>query len=136
MSITYSTIINCSLLDIIHRIKKIQLQNNILSSELNENISFPRIEHKVKTTQVQSRLPIKNNNYEVIIEEAKKKAIADAHKFNLEPGELNCNLPLIVDDEIDNSEDDENRNKNNNCVDTRENNTVISDSIRASTLEV
>lgn len=72
MSTTYSTIVNCSLLDVIHRIKKIQLQSDILASELNKNINFSRMEHKVKTIQIQSNLPTNDDIYEAI-EEAKKK---------------------------------------------------------------
>lgn len=69
-----------------------------------------------------------------LLKKIAKKAIADIHKFNLEPGKLNCNLPLIVDDKVDDSENDENQNENNNLyVSTRENNTVTSDSIRVST---
>lgn len=85
MSTTYSTIVNCSLLDIIHRIQKIQLQHDILTSELNKNINFPRLEHKVKTIQVQFNLPTNDDIYEAI-EEARTKATTDAHKFGLEPG--------------------------------------------------
>lgn len=135
MSTTYSTIVNCSLLDvslIIHRIKKIQLQSDILASKLNRNISFSRIEHKVKTIQIQSNLPTNDDIYEVI-EEARKKAITDAHKFDLEPGELNCNLPLVVDARADDFKADfDNKNQNENDIlydyvdDTKENSTIIS----------
>ncbi|XP_067203736.1 uncharacterized protein [Linepithema humile] len=140
MSTTYSTIVNCSLLDVIHRIKKIQLQTDILASKLNKNISFPRIEYKVKTIQIQPNLPTNDDIYEAI-EKARKKAITDAHKFDLEPGELNCNLPLIVDARVDDSKadffDGENRDENDILYDyvdgTRENSTITSASIRAST---
>lgn len=54
------------------------------------------MEHKMKTIQIQSNLPINDDIYETI-EEARKKAITDSHKFGLESGELNCNLSLVVD---------------------------------------
>lgn len=74
MSSTSSTIVNCSLLDIIHRIKKIQLQSDILVSKLSKNISFPKIEHKMKTIRIHTNLPTNDDIYEAI-EEARKKAI-------------------------------------------------------------
>jgi len=131
MSTTYSTIVNSSLLDVIHRIKKIQLQSDILASELNKNINFSRLKPKVKTIQIQSNLPTNDDIYETI-EEARKKAITDTHKFGLKPGELNCNLPLVVDERVDDSEVDSYDNENNNLYDyvdgTRENSTVTSTS--------
>lgn len=46
------------------------------------------------------------------IEEVRKRAITDAHKFGLEPGKLSCNIPLVnasvddSDDFVDNENDD------------------------------
>ncbi|KAL1488717.1 hypothetical protein ABEB36_014516 [Hypothenemus hampei] len=45
MSTTFSTVVNCSLLDVIHKVKRIQLQENISSldfSQLGINFNFPR----------------------------------------------------------------------------------------------
>lgn len=45
MSSTYSTVVNCSMLEILHRLRRIQLQIDIITQESNKVI-FPRFENK------------------------------------------------------------------------------------------
>lgn len=55
ISTTYSTIVNCSLLDALHRIKRIQLQGDISVMNFSEakTFIFPRTKHMNSSFEVQ-----------------------------------------------------------------------------------
>lgn len=76
MSTTYSTIVNSSLLKTIHRVKRIQLQDDISSGNLNEKSAqyhYPRAKIPDRLTIEQSLFPDTNDIIK-IIEEAKEDA--------------------------------------------------------------
>lgn len=132
-SSTYSTQVNTSLLEIINRTKKIQLQSDIVHSSLNrdfnvankEKILFPR--HEVVTNKKSFELP---SNIEIIdeIEKVKQIALNDLITLGINvtlAGLQVCDIKVIpleepVDefdaaDEIMAEESATNRNGNRSC---------------------
>lgn len=77
---TYSTVANCSVKEILERISKIQLQNDITSS-INNVYSFPRLECKNEKTEIHDLPSIKEIQTE--IEKAKCDATNDAINLGL-----------------------------------------------------
>lgn len=77
---TYSTQVNFSMLEIMHRIKKIQLQGDIILNN-KENIKFPRLDPKLKSVSL-SELP-ENDKIFYEIEMARKDAIATLNSFKI-----------------------------------------------------
>lgn len=81
---TYSTVANCSVKEILERISKIQLQNDISSNE-NLIFKFPKKLNSKNTGSphnVEQPLPSENEIFETI-ERAKKMAIGDSIKIGL-----------------------------------------------------
>lgn len=60
MSTTFSTVVNCSMVDVVHKIKRIQLQAEIIGDSDN-NIIFPRFEK----TNIESHLLNLPNNEDI-----------------------------------------------------------------------
>lgn len=77
---TYSTQVNFSMLEIIQRIKKIQLQGEIIQNN-KENIKFPRLDPNLKEASV-CELP-ENENIFNEIEKARKDAITTLNSINI-----------------------------------------------------
>lgn len=93
---TYSTVVNCSVLEIIQRLKKIDLQNEITFVSL-PNFSFPRIGNKTVTESSvvkNKQLPSEVTIFEAI-EGSKRKALADAERLGIRIGnsfDFSCSI--------------------------------------------
>lgn len=77
---TYSTIANCSVKEILCRISKIQLQNDIMH-ELSENFEFPRLK-TLESKSYPKNLPTLSQ-IQAEIEKCKKDAFVDAIQLGL-----------------------------------------------------
>lgn len=80
LSTTFSTVVNCSVKEIIARINRIHLQNDIA---VNTDFFYPRIKHaKFPTNRIQHELP---NQLEIFqqIEQSKQNAIQDSIEVSL-----------------------------------------------------
>lgn len=92
MSSTLSTIVNCSLLDTIHRLKKIQLQEDISSGNLNgstNKFNYPRLAGSKSRVVEQFELSDILKIME-IIEVAKSDAFAAVEKIGMEVQISDC----------------------------------------------
>lgn len=69
MSSTYSTVVNCSMLEILHTLRRIQLQIDIIAQESNK-IIFPRFENKKDFVRVNEHqtlsLPVNSEIFKVV----------------------------------------------------------------------
>lgn len=108
---TFSTVVNFNMLDVIHRIKKVQLQSDIIA-DWKDDIKFPRFEKKMSANENYSNT-IDGLNRETIrneIEKAKHFVTRDLKNFGIDTSKLNfhCQVKpvLDIDDEGD-SDDDE-----------------------------
>lgn len=117
LSSTFSTVVNCSLLDIIHRMCKIELLNNISHIEL-KNFNFPRIGKqprtcypkikRIKQNGQENKLPSSEEIFKEI-ELAKLEAIEYAETLGVfvkSPRYLTCNLNVAST--LENTENTEN----------------------------
>lgn len=113
---TFSTVVNFVMLDIIHRIKKIQLQNDIIIAS-NSKITFPRFEKKVAMvdgSQEQYQFEgLKRSAITFEIEKARKAVISDLENLGIDSSKLNFHCQVkpvfendIMDDNSDNSDID------------------------------
>lgn len=105
MSTTFSTIVNCSVFDFIHQLKKIQLQADIVHNNKDE-IQFPRIAGKANFTS--SILPSINEIIETI-NRAMSDAISDMSEVGIVIGETfnwKCNVIVAVSAIIDETIED------------------------------
>lgn len=90
-SSTFSTVVNFNMLDILHRINKLQLQNDIINRS-NSIIKFPRFEKKVykATTSVDKNFQkLNRTTIKFEIEKAKKDVICDLEKLGIDTSKLN-----------------------------------------------
>lgn len=88
MSSTFSTVVNCSIIDIIRRIRKIQLQSDIMY-ECHGKIKFPRLGSKDKQG-VATSMQFLPNEQEIItlIEKAKSDLIVDMSRLDIDTSKL------------------------------------------------
>lgn len=88
MSSTFSTVVNCSMIDILHRIRKIQLQSDIVHN-YEGKIKFPRVERKDKK-QKDATSQLLPNEEEIItlIERAKSDLVMDMSSLNIDTRKL------------------------------------------------
>ncbi|XP_046409390.1 uncharacterized protein [Neodiprion pinetum] len=110
MSSTYSTIVNCSMMDIIHRLNRIQVQNEIIIEE-SENIIFPRFRERKSVINVNTYPLPSNQEIQKTVEDAKCRAIEDLGNLGIFFNNILCTLPfsaksiqLDSDDESDSEE--------------------------------
>lgn len=115
-SSTFSTVVNCNMLDIIHRVKKIQLQNDIIVNSKNE-IKFPRFEKKLTNTANRSsnqechRFESLNSVTIIsLIEKARQAVISELKNLGIDTSKLNfhCQVKPVFEEDI--SENDSNSN--------------------------
>lgn len=108
---TFSTVVNFNMLDIIHRIKKVQLQSDIIADS-NDKIKFPRFEKKVATTEgSRGRNKLEGLNSTSIkseIERAKNAVTCDLAEFKINTSKLDfhCQVKPILN-MIDEDSDEE-----------------------------
>lgn len=81
MTSTQSTVINFTMLEMINRLQKVQLQSDIVTAAPDE-IKFPRIQNKKTSTQL-SEFPT-DEEIRDLIEDAKKKASADVLEIGID----------------------------------------------------
>lgn len=99
---TFSTVVNCNMLDIIHRMKKIQLQNDIINNS-NGEINFPRFENKIKSKESSHRFESLTRTKIIIeIEKARKAVISDIEKLGIDSSKLNfhCQVTPVHEQDI------------------------------------
>lgn len=75
MTTTQSTVINFNMLEMIHRLRRIELQSEIMSS-VPVDIKFPRVHRKKTSAKLNNAFP-SNNEIETLIENARTRAIYD-----------------------------------------------------------
>lgn len=78
---TYSTVVNCTVKEILERITKIQLQNNI-THNLSDEFEFPRLGQSKSFQNAHFELPSKDQIFNEIMK-SKKIAINNAKKIGL-----------------------------------------------------
>lgn len=89
---TFCTVVNFSILDILNRIRKIQLQNEIINVS-NGKIKFPRFEKKTADiSKSQERQQFNGLNRKTIIsqiEKARDAVIVDLENLDIDTSKLN-----------------------------------------------
>lgn len=105
------TKINFPLLELLHMVKRIEVQNEILYSKLPQDIRLPKLERKRQTTKIYA-LPTEEEINECI-ERAKRFALKDATQFGMHVDsddidicEISIPKRLKTKNEIYNSEDE------------------------------
>lgn len=105
---TYSTVVNCNMLEAIHRVKKIQLQNDIIVKS-KEEIKFPRFQKKLTRTSNRSsdqeyhRFEGLNRSTIISeIEKARQSVISDLMSVDMDTSKLNfrCQIKPVFEEEI------------------------------------
>lgn len=107
---TFSTVVNCNMLDIIHRIKKIQLQNDIIKNS-HGRIQFPRFQKKIDDLSILNRnrdqisRRFKSLNRKTIIseiEKSKRAVTCDLQKFGIDTSKLNfhCQIKPVFEEDM------------------------------------
>ncbi|XP_037035540.1 uncharacterized protein LOC119073834 [Bradysia coprophila] len=102
---TYSTIVNCSMLEIIHRIKKVQLQNDIINESKGE-IQFPRFEKKETKASNRSECYriVRLGRQEIIAIIEKSKATVTSELNNLQIGtsklDFHCQITPVTEADL------------------------------------
>lgn len=107
---TFSTIVNFNMLEIVNRIKKIQLQNDIIATS-NGVIKFPRFEKNMS----KAGDPSNQSRFEGLtrasiiseIERAKKDVTCELNKFGIDTTQLNFNCQVKPVHEEDMMKDDD-----------------------------
>lgn len=89
MSSTFSTVVNCSMIDIIYRIRKIQLQFDIVHI-CKGTYKFPRLESKEKQKASASTLQLLPSEQDIIalIEKAKSDVVKDMSNLDIDISKL------------------------------------------------
>lgn len=117
-SSTYSTVVNCSMLDIVNRIKKIQLQSDIMAA-LSDIIKFPRLEKKEQiaaaSKSVDEFTPPSKDSIISWIEKAKSDLTKDMIVFGIDAIKLKldfkCQIkPTDFEKEFECDDDDDELN--------------------------
>lgn len=116
---TFSTVVNCNMLDIINRIRKLQLQSDIINC-CSEEIKFPRLEKKIKKSQENSNTKhsslISKDECINVIEKAKSDVADGLIELGINKEDLNflCQVDVVrsldeemIDIELDDFTDDE-----------------------------
>lgn len=89
-----------------HKLKKIQLQNEIVHSKKMENVNFPRIEQKIKKIKIFEDLP---SDHAIIfeVERARAEAIIclDKHNVCFQTKDLLCPITITIEDGLADSLD-------------------------------
>lgn len=85
---TFSTIVNFNMLDILHRINKIQLQSDIINQS-HGVIKFPRFEKKMAISDGKSVRKLTRSIIKSEIEMAKQYVVDDLEKLGIDTSELN-----------------------------------------------
>lgn len=104
-SSTFLTVVNCNMLDIINRIKKIQLLNDIITNT-NSEIKFPRFQKKLTTVKNQQEsYPFEDLSRTVVIaeiEKARKSVICDMEKLGIDASKLHfhCQVEPVLEEDI------------------------------------
>lgn len=107
---TFSTVVNCNMLEIIHRIKKIQLQNDIINAS-NEKIKFPRFEKKIAIAECsKDQYQFESLTRALIIveiENAKKAVMNDLANLGIDSSKLNfhCQVQPVFEKDMDDMDD-------------------------------
>lgn len=106
---TFSTVVNFNMLDIMHRINKVQLQSDIINSS-NGDIIFPRFEKKVKMQHSANRTLRKLNRHSVKfeIERAMANVILDFENLGIDTSKLNfhCQVKPSFEQNISETDSD------------------------------
>lgn len=106
MTSTQSTVVNFTMLEMINRSKKVQLQSDIVSTAP-ENIKFPRIQVKKIKSNIPHTFPT-NNEMILLIEKARKRAVEDASNIGINvPADQDFSCQLKFTPEIDLALDEE-----------------------------
>lgn len=119
---TFSTVVNFNMLDIINRIKKIQLQSDIINTS-NSQIKFPRFEKKAAMVEgSKEQFQFDGLNRAAIIfeiEKARKAVICDLEIFGIDASKLNFHCQVkpvfendmtegvsVIDSDVDSDDED------------------------------
>lgn len=98
---TFSTIVNFNMLDIIHRINKIQLQSDIINLT-HDVIKYPRFEKKLATFGSKSVQKLTRAVIKSVIEKAKQSVVDDLEKIGIVTSKLNfrCQVKPVYEQNI------------------------------------
>lgn len=102
---TFSTVVNFNMLDIIHKIKKIELQNYIIRAS-KDKIKFPRFEKKVSIADCSKEQyqfeGLTQAAIVVEIEKARKAVINDLENLGIDSSKLNfhCQVKPVFENDI------------------------------------
>lgn len=108
MTSTYSTVVNYNMFEVVHRVKKIQLQNDIIVNSKDE-IKFPRFQKKlIRTSNRSSDQEYHRfeglNRCTIIaeIEKAKLSVISDLTSLKIDTSKLDfhCQVKPVFEEEI------------------------------------
>lgn len=106
---TYSTVVNFTMYDMLHRLKKIQMQSDIITDcpELN----FPRVTTKQNKAQKIPTVFPSNEEIVFLISAAKEEAIVDTKQLGIDMKDIDfgCQVKPVSEnkEQIDDDEDDE-----------------------------
>lgn len=107
---TFSTVVNFNMLDVMHRIKKVQLQSDIIA-EWNESIKFPRFEKKLSAKSSSSNYldGLTQKSIKTVIERAKNAVTRDLENFEIDTSKLNfhCQVKPVLEIDDERDSDDE-----------------------------
>lgn len=120
MTTTQSTVINFSVMDMLHRMNKIELQNEMMTKC--SWLKFQRNERKSTYSPHQIVLPSDDEIIE-LIEEAKKEATLDVNALGMDTININfhCQIDLATDsNNVDNDYDSEDEDNINMFFQTEE----------------
>ncbi len=103
---TYSTVVNFNMLEIIHRMKKVQLQNDIINDSKDE-IKFPRFEKKMNRTanRAECYRMVRLTRETIIetIDKSMKTVISELNDLKIDTSKLDfhCQVKPVKEDELD-----------------------------------
>lgn len=105
MTSTCSTVVNFTMQEMINRLKKVQLQSDIVSSAP-DNIKFPRIQEKKSKFVLPRELPT-NEEIIVLLEKARVKAIEDVSSVGIDvpnDQDFRCQIKRMSEMDVDSRE--------------------------------
>lgn len=107
-SSTFSTVVNCNMLDIMNRIKKIQLQSDIITC-CSEEIKFPRFEKKIGNSNLKRSSRLSKEECIALIEKARKDVSDGLIKLGINQRDLDfhCQVTAVNSLDEENCENDD-----------------------------
>lgn len=105
-SSTFSTVVNCNMLDIMNRIQKIQLQSDIINC-CSDEVKFPRFEKKIQNDNRKRSSHLNKDECIALIKRAKTDVSAGLIKLGINENDLNCLSEVKIVNSFDDNEFDD-----------------------------